>query len=116
MEALQELWFLKDQLSSQRKGGKPSSSSRCSAVYEITKPHLRHEGYIAFATLPGGSCFGSLQHCATQGEARRSAARVALMNSVLNELPSRRITDEYIKRVVGVACREVRAGLCICCN
>ncbi|OCT69479.1 hypothetical protein XELAEV_18040790mg [Xenopus laevis] len=33
-------------------------------------------------------------------EARRSAAKIALMNSVFNEHPSRRITDEFIEKSV----------------
>ena len=34
-----------------------------------------------------------LQTCPTKAEARRSAARIALMNSVFNEQPSRKITQ-----------------------
>uniref|UniRef100_A0A665WXG3 Limb and CNS expressed 1 n=1 Tax=Echeneis naucrates TaxID=173247 RepID=A0A665WXG3_ECHNA len=34
--------------------------------------------------------------CDTQAEARRDAARVALMNSLVNELPCRRITTRFI--------------------
>uniref|UniRef100_A0A8C9WS63 Limb and CNS expressed 1 n=1 Tax=Scleropages formosus TaxID=113540 RepID=A0A8C9WS63_SCLFO len=54
--------------------------------------------FICYVTLPGGSCFGNFQCCHTQAEARRDAARVALMNSLFNELPSRRITPEFISR------------------
>ncbi|XP_048834767.1 protein limb expression 1 homolog isoform X1 [Brienomyrus brachyistius] len=54
--------------------------------------------YVCYVTLPGGSCFGNLQCCYTKAEARRDAARIALMNSVFNELPSRRITPEFISR------------------
>ncbi|KAK1792869.1 hypothetical protein P4O66_012131, partial [Electrophorus voltai] len=35
-------------------------------------------------------------YCYTKAEARRDAARVALMNSTFNELPCRRITPEFI--------------------
>ncbi|KAJ8405586.1 hypothetical protein AAFF_G00315660 [Aldrovandia affinis] len=52
--------------------------------------------YICYVTLPGGSCFGNFQCCFTKADARRDAARIALMNSVFNELPSRRITPEFI--------------------
>ncbi|KAG9460437.1 hypothetical protein GDO78_021796, partial [Eleutherodactylus coqui] len=38
--------------------------------------------------------------CPTKAEARRSAAKIALMNSVFNEHPSRRITDEFIEKSV----------------
>ncbi|XP_064152808.1 protein limb expression 1 homolog [Anguilla rostrata] len=54
--------------------------------------------YICYVTLPGGSCFGNFQCCFTKAEARRDAARIALMNSLFNELPSRRITPEFISQ------------------
>lgn len=43
------------------------------------------------------------QFCPTKAEARRSAAKIALMNSVFNEHPSRRITDEFIEKSVSEA-------------
>ena len=43
------------------------------------------------------------QNCPTKAEARRSAAKIALMNSVFNEHPSRKITDEFIEKAVGDA-------------
>ena len=43
------------------------------------------------------------QHCPTKAEARRSAAKIALMNSVFNEHPSRKITDEFIDKAVNDA-------------
>lgn len=45
----------------------------------------------------------SVQNCATKAEARRSAAKIALMNSVFNEHPSRKITDEFLDKAVGDA-------------
>lgn len=59
--------------------------------------------YVCYVTLPGGSCFGSFQDCPTKAEARRSAAKIALMNSVYNEHPSRRITDAFIEHSVADA-------------
>lgn len=47
--------------------------------------------------------FISSQFCPTKAEARRSAAKIALMNSVFNEHPSRRITDEFIEKSVSEA-------------
>ena len=44
-----------------------------------------------------------LQNCPTKAEARRSAAKIALMNSVFNEHPSRKITDEFIEKAVSEA-------------
>ena len=45
----------------------------------------------------------SVQDCPTKAEARRSAAKIALMNSVYNEHASRRITDEFIDKAVAEA-------------
>ena len=67
-------------------------------VYE-TQPSTSPP-YVCYVTLPGGSCFGSFQNCPTKAEARRSAAKIALMNSVFNEHPSRKITDDFIERAV----------------
>ncbi|XP_056602512.1 protein limb expression 1 homolog [Triplophysa dalaica] len=52
--------------------------------------------YICYVTLPGGSCFGNVKYCHSKAEARRDAARIALMNSTFNELPCRRITPDFI--------------------
>lgn len=52
--------------------------------------------FVCYVTLPGGSCFGNYKVCNTQAEARRDAARVALMNSLVNELPCRHITSHFI--------------------
>ena len=41
-----------------------------------------------------------LQNCNTQEEAKVSAAKVALMNSVFNEHPYRKITPEFISSAV----------------
>ena len=55
-----------------------------------------------------GSC--SFQNCPTKAEARRSAAKIALMNSVFNEHPSRKITDEFIEKAVKEASRAFQVG------
>ncbi|XP_041856221.1 protein limb expression 1 homolog [Melanotaenia boesemani] len=62
--------------------------------------------YVCYVTLPGGSCFGNYKVCDTQAEARRDAARVALMNSLANELPCRRISPEFIAHSLHQAARE----------
>ncbi|GBM32922.1 Protein limb expression 1 [Araneus ventricosus] len=41
-----------------------------------------------------------LLNCPTKAEARRSAAKIALMNSVFNEHPSRRISNDFIEKAV----------------
>ena len=58
-----------------------------------------------------GSC--SFQNCPTKAEARRSAAKIALMNSVFNEHPSRKITDDFIEKAVAEASRafQVRTAM-----
>ncbi|XP_015228583.1 PREDICTED: protein limb expression 1 homolog [Cyprinodon variegatus] len=62
--------------------------------------------YVCYVTLPGGSCFGNYKVCDTQAEARRDAARVALMNSMVNELPCRCITAEFITHSLNQAATE----------
>uniref|UniRef100_A0A3B4GP74 Limb and CNS expressed 1 n=1 Tax=Pundamilia nyererei TaxID=303518 RepID=A0A3B4GP74_9CICH len=62
--------------------------------------------YVCYVTLPGGSCFGNYKVCETQAEARRDAARVALMNSLVNELPCRRIDPEFIAHSLRQAARD----------
>lgn len=47
--------------------------------------------------------YGYSQSCPTKAEARRSSAKIALMNSVFNEHPSRRISDEFIEKAVNEA-------------
>ena len=45
----------------------------------------------------------NIQVCPTKVEARRSAARIALMNSVFNEQPTRKITQDFIDNAVSEA-------------
>ncbi|KAK9391296.1 LIX1-like [Crotalus adamanteus] len=91
VEALQEFWQMKQSRGADLKNG-------ALVVYEMVPSNS--PPYICYVTLPGGSCFGSFQFCPTKAEARRSAAKIALMNSVFNEHPSRRITDEFIEKSV----------------
>ncbi|XP_033638905.1 protein limb expression 1 homolog [Asterias rubens] len=91
VEALQEFWQMKASRGTELKGGPL-------VVYESIP--TSSPPYVCFVTLPGGSCFASFQNCPTKAEARRSAAKIALMNSVFNEHPSRKITDEFINKAV----------------
>lgn len=94
VEALQEFWQMKQTRGTELKNG-------ALVIYEsVPSPS---QPYVCFVTLPGGSCFGSFQNCPTKAEARRSAAKIALMNSVFNEHPSRRISDDFIERAIGEA-------------
>lgn len=84
VEALQEFWQMK----------RPGEPVTYELVPSCSPP------YVCYVTLPGGSCFGSFQNCPTKAEARRSAAKIALVNSVFNEHPSRRISDEFVAQAV----------------
>ncbi|XP_066842086.1 LIX1-like protein [Anser cygnoides] len=94
VEALQEFWQMKQSRGADLRNG-------ALVVYEMVPSSS--PPYVCYVTLPGGSCFGSFQFCPTKAEARRSAAKIALMNSVFNEHPSRRITDEFIEKSVSEA-------------
>ncbi|XP_044008625.1 protein limb expression 1 homolog [Aphidius gifuensis] len=94
VEALQEFWQMKQTRGAELRNG-------ALVIYESVPGSS--PPYVCYVTLPGGSCFGSFQNCPTKAEARRSAAKIALMNSVFNEHPSRKITDEFIEKAVGEA-------------
>ncbi|XP_077599660.1 LIX1-like protein [Stigmatopora nigra] len=94
VEALQEFWQMKLSRGAELRNG-------ALVVYEMVA--TSSPPYVCYVSLPGGSCFGSFQFCPTKAEARRSAAKIALMNSVFNEHPSRRITDDFIEKSVGEA-------------
>uniref|UniRef100_A0A3Q3X676 Uncharacterized protein n=1 Tax=Mola mola TaxID=94237 RepID=A0A3Q3X676_MOLML len=91
VEALQEFWQMKLTRGADLRNG-------ALVVYEMVPSNS--PPYVCYVSLPGGSCFGSFQFCPTKAEARRSAAKIALMNSVFNEHPSRRITDDFIEKSV----------------
>ncbi|XP_047985354.1 protein limb expression 1 homolog [Leguminivora glycinivorella] len=92
VEALQEFW----QVKAARGGG-----AGALVIYESVP--AAHPPYVCYVTLPGGACFGSFQNCPTKAEARRSAAKIALMNSVFNEHESRRISEHFIEKAVAEA-------------
>ncbi|RUS89163.1 hypothetical protein EGW08_003042 [Elysia chlorotica] len=101
VEALQEFWQMKLERGADLNNG-------ALVVYE-SQPATTPP-YVCFVSLPGGSCFGSFQICNTKAEARRSAAKIALMNSVFNEHPSRKITDEFIEKAVGDAVQSFQGS------
>lgn len=94
VEALQEFWQMKQARGADLRNG-------ALVIYESVPS--QSPPYVCYVTLPGGSCFGSFQNCPTKAEARRSAAKIALMNSVFNEHPSRRISDDFIEKAVAEA-------------
>lgn len=94
VEALQEFWQMKQSRGTELRNG-------ALVIYESVPGSS--PPYVCYVTLPGGSCFGSFQICPTKAEARRSAAKIALMNSVFNEHPTRKITDDFIEKAVGEA-------------
>lgn len=74
-------------------------------LIDSSHPRLIHIKWHSFTSFPLSffthltpSCSPSPhpQVCDTQAEARRDAARVALMNSLVNELPCRRINSQFI--------------------
>ncbi|XP_072014465.1 protein limb expression 1 homolog [Amphiura filiformis] len=101
VEALQEFWEMKAARGSELQNGPL-------VVYESVPSSS--PPYICFVTLPGGSCFASFQNCPTKAEARRSTAKIALMNSVFNEHPSRKITDDFIRKAVDDAKKSVKGS------
>uniref|UniRef100_A0A672T9J0 LIX1-like protein n=1 Tax=Sinocyclocheilus grahami TaxID=75366 RepID=A0A672T9J0_SINGR len=78
VEALQEFWQMK-----QSRGA-----------------DLRNGALVVYEMVPSNNPPYICYFCPTKAEARRSAAKIALMNSVFNEHPSRRITDEFIEKSV----------------
>ena len=63
--------------------------------------------FVCFVTLPGGPCFATFQNTLTKLEAKKSAATISLMNSIFNEHPLRRITDDFIAKSVEDAQRDM---------
>ncbi|XP_051876195.1 protein limb expression 1 homolog [Pristis pectinata] len=98
VETLQEFWEKKRNQGAVFKNGSL-------VVYESVPSPVAP--YVCYVTLPGGSCFGSFQYCLTKADARRDAARVALVNSVFNEQPSRIITVEFIRNSMEEAVASV---------
>merc|ERR1712109_163776 len=94
VEDLQEFWQMKQARGAEMKNG-------ALVIYESVPSSS--PPYVCYVTLPGGSCFGSYGSCPTKAEARRSAARIALMNSIFNEQPNRKITAEFIEKAVNDA-------------
>jgi len=101
VEALQDFWQMKQAKGADLKNG-------ALVIYESVPSN--NPPYVCYVTLPGGSCFGSFQNCPTKAEARRSAAKIALMNSVFNEHPSRKISQEFISKAVGEAKQTFQGG------
>jgi len=103
VEALQEFWQMKAARGATLKNG-------ALVIYESVPASA--QPYICYVTLPGGACFGSFENCPTKAEARRSAAKIALMNSVFNEHPSRTITEDVIDKLI----EEARQSLQSCAS
>eukprot|EP00112_Aurelia_sp_Birch-Aquarium-sp1_P000877 Seg1085.9 transcript_id=Seg1085.9/GoldUCD/mRNA.D3Y31 product="LIX1-like protein" protein_id=Seg1085.9/GoldUCD/D3Y31 len=93
-EALHEFWHVKH-----AKEGFSEDLPDLKYETESQKDGL----YACYVTLPGGSCLGSFEECHTKADAQKSAAKIALMNSVFNEHPSRVITEQFIEQAVAEA-------------
>lgn len=72
--------------------------------------------FVCYVTLPGGSCFGNYKVCESPAEARRDAARVALMNSLVNDLPCRHITPKFIAQSLEQAAKHSAASVEDACD
>ena len=73
VEKLQQFWQKKCQAGAELRQG-------ALVIYEgVPAPT---PPYTCYVTLPGGSCFATFENCTTKAEARRSAAKIGLMNSV----------------------------------
>ncbi|XKL68565.1 hypothetical protein PGB90_004056 [Kerria lacca] len=107
VEALQEFWQMK-----QSRNANDPRNNPCGALLIYESIPAISPPYVCYVTLPGGSCFGSFQNCPTKAEARRSAAKIALMNSVFNEHPSRIITDHFIEMAVTEATNSFKDSNC----
>ncbi len=95
VEELQEFWQAKHS-----SGGLRDLKNGALVIYESVPTTANTPPHVCYVTLPGGACFASYGRCNTKAEARRSAARVALMNSVFNEQPTRRISEQFIEKAV----------------
>jgi len=91
VEKLQQFWQTKCQQGAELRQG-------ALVIYEGLPSS--QPPYICYVTLPGGSCFATFENCTTKADARRSAAKIGLMNSIFNEHPSRKITTEVITKLV----------------
>lgn len=93
-DALQEFWDMKWSKSMSKNASAPIS-------YEIETETINgKKRFVCYVTLPGGSCYGSSSPLQNEKFARESAAKVALMNSVFNEHPSRQINSELIDKIL----------------
>ncbi|KAJ8980705.1 hypothetical protein NQ317_019198 [Molorchus minor] len=98
VEALQEFWQMKHARGADLRNG-------ALVIYESVPSNA--QPYVCYVTLPRRIMFWEFSdytfNCPTKAEARRSAAKIALMNSVFNEHPSRRISDDFIEKAVAEA-------------
>nr|XP_039263730.1 LIX1-like protein [Styela clava] len=93
-EALQEFWDMK-----WSKNMSKSTSAQIS--YEMETEIINGTNrFVCYVTLPGGSCYGSSTISQNEKSARQKAAKVALMNSVFNEHPSRQINSDLIEKIL----------------
>ena len=93
-DVLQEFWHMKHIGSLQVEN--PTLSQENLIFYDF----LERPGqpYVCLCTIPSGACFATFQNTNTKSEAKKSAALLALMNSLFNEHPLRRINEDFIKK------------------
>jgi len=78
----------------------PSYSSTKTVDYKFEVCPSESNKFLCFAILPTGSCFGSTEPCDSYESAQQSAAKVAFINAVMNEHPSRQVSESSIKEMI----------------
>ena len=78
----------------------PSYSSTKAVDYKFEVCPSESNKFLCFAILPTGSCFGSTEPCDSYESAQQSAAKVAFINAVMNEHPSRQVSESSIKEMI----------------
>jgi len=58
---------------------------------------------LCFVFLPNGNCFANFEVCSDREEARQSSAKIAFINSVFNEDPSKLIDAKSINKILKTA-------------
>ena len=106
----QEVLLAKFSLFVHKGGLKPDSFYLVEDLYSAIMLFYLFNTGLRFSSLLSILLF---QNCPTKADARRSAAKIALMNSVFNEHPSRRITDEFIEKAVSDASASFKVSVII---
>ncbi|CAF0800797.1 unnamed protein product [Brachionus calyciflorus] len=106
-DVLQEFWHMKltGSLNSETESLLTPISQDNKILYEfLERPGQPH---VCLCTLPEGACFATFQNSLTKSDAKKSAALLALMNSIFNEHPLRRIDEDFIRKSIESASKDL---------